>query len=208
MINDVSEYLGVVGIQIISLAFSFLEDFAIDDFGARIELLVAKNIDKNDGVKNDSQKTFDGIVADPLVIFGQLIVLLFALGKILVKRAIVSRFIHRILLYNQDKNSAMRLVRTIVAPVGVLKVYEAVRPIMKQIMERMAEMIILPRKVRLRWSAERQGKIMRLETSNAPSMRMPITIINEHKTARIVLYSWTLMPMALAKFSSNVIANI
>ena len=70
MINDVSEYLGVVRIQIISLAFSFLEDFAIDDFGARIELLVAKNIDENNGIENDFQKTFDRVVTDPFIVFG------------------------------------------------------------------------------------------------------------------------------------------
>ncbi len=73
------------------------------------------------------------------------------------------------------------------APVGVPKLYEIVSPIIKLIMEIMTEMIVLARKVFAKHIADRHGNTMRLDISSAPRMRMPIMIVREHKTARMVL---------------------
>ena len=52
--------------------------------------------------------------------------------------------------------------------------------------------------------AERAGKMMRLESSIAPIMRIPSTTVSAVRTDRIVLYVPTRTPVARAKDSSNV----
>ena len=53
----------------------------------------------------------------------------------------------------------------------------------------------------------RAGKMIRLEISIAPIMRMPSTIVIAVKNAMIMLYDCTFVPVAFAKVSSNVIAK-
>ena len=52
------------------------------------------------------------------------------------------------------------------------------------------------------------GKMMRLDISSAPIMRMPITTVTAVNTAMTVLYSCYFVPVARAKVSSKVTANI
>ena len=56
--------------------------------------------------------------------------------------------------------------------------------------------------------AESVGKMTRLEISSAPTSLMPSTIKTEQRTANSALYSYVLMPMARANFSSKVKAKI
>ena len=55
---------------------------------------------------------------------------------------------------------------------------------------------------------ERVGKTIRLDISRAPIIRMPTTIMIPVKIASRVLYNLTFIPVAFAKFSSNVTKNI
>ena len=56
--------------------------------------------------------------------------------------------------------------------------------------------------------AERAGRIIILEINNDPIILIPTTIITAVKQANIILYTFVLIPIALAKLSSNVTANI
>ena len=51
------------------------------------------------------------------------------------------------------------------------------------------------------------GKIIRLEISIAPIMRIPSTMVTAVRTANRMWYQPTRTPVALAKFSSKVTAN-
>ena len=55
---------------------------------------------------------------------------------------------------------------------------------------------------------DRLGKIMRLDIRSAPIILIPITTVTAVSTARNPIYNPALVPVALAKFSSNVTANI
>lgn len=55
---------------------------------------------------------------------------------------------------------------------------------------------------------ERVGNIMRLDISMVPIIRIPTTIVRAVRTAMRVLYMSALIPVALAKSVSKVIANI
>ena len=79
------------------------------------------------------------------------------------------------------------LAMTMVAPVGVARRYEMMRPMTELMTERMAlVMVTLLKVLKVVW-AERVGKMMRLEMRSAPMRRMPRTIRIEHKMAKIAL---------------------
>ena len=106
------------------------------------------------------------------------------------------------------KMKANRFIITIVAPAGIENIYEINRPVTKDKTEIMAEFITTDLKYLHILTDERVGKTIRLETSKAPIIRMPTTIIIPVKIESRVLYNLTLIPVAFAKFSSNVTKNI
>lgn len=73
------------------------------------------------------------------------------------------------------------------APVGVLYRYEIEIPIKKQTTERIADVIITLLKVLHTCIAVSAGKIIRLEISSVPIIRIPSTTVSAVKTAIITL---------------------
>ena len=82
--------------------------------------------------------------------------------------------------------------------------YDPVSPRQKQTTESAAAKHTTERKLLKRRMAERAGKMIRLESSIAPIMRMPSTTVSAVRTERMVLYVPTCTPVARAKDSSNV----
>ena len=101
-----------------------------------------------------------------------------------------------------------RLLTTIVAPVGSSKRYDATSPVKKQNIEIITDIIITCLNLCVTRIADNAGKIIRLEIRSVPIILMPITMVTAVSTYNIVLYISTFRPVARAKFSSNVIANI
>lgn len=86
--------------------------------------------------------------------------------------------------------------------------YEMAIPIKRQTTETIAEFIMtLLNVLHIRMEVN-AGKMIRLEINNAPIIRIPRTIVTAVRTAIKVLYRFALTPVARAKVSSNVIANI
>ena len=80
-------------------------------------------------------------------------------------------------------------------------------PSTKQLTEMTAAQITTRLKLLQTRMAERAGKMIRLEMSSAPIIRMPSTTVMAVSTARSVLYSSVLVPVALEKVSSKVTAK-
>ena len=97
---------------------------------------------------------------------------------------------------------------TIVEPTGVLYKTETRIPETAHITEITAELIITDKKLLKSLIAERAGKIIRAEISNAPTRFMARTITTAVTTAIRMLYAFVFVPVAEAKFSSNVTAKI
>ena len=68
--------------------------------------------------------------------------------------------------------------------------------------------MITPRKVLHTRMDVSAGKMIRLEISSAPIMRIPRTMVTAVRTAIRVLYRLAFTPVASANVSSNVMANI
>jgi hypothetical protein len=99
------------------------------------------------------------------------------------------------------------LISTTLAPVGVAYTYEIIIPVKKHAIEITAEQTVtllnfLNRRIELK-----AGKIIRLEISTAPIIRMPSTMVRAVKRAMSILYSPVLIPLAFAKVSSKVTEN-
>ena len=94
------------------------------------------------------------------------------------------------------------------APAGNDKRKDKIRPIAKESTEIITAHIVTERKLLHTCIAVRVGKIIRLEISIVPIIRMPITMVTAVKRAIIIVYSAVLMPRDCAKDSSKVIANI
>ena len=94
------------------------------------------------------------------------------------------------------------------APVGVESKNEITRPSKKSITAVIAAAIITPLKLLWRRIAISAGKIIRLEISIAPIIRMPRVIVTAVRTDKSALKRPTGMPDAFEKFSSNVIEKI
>ncbi len=82
------------------------------------------------------------------------------------------------------------------APAGVSSRYEAMVPTVKQKSDRPAAQSTTDLKLRHTRMAERAGKMMRLEMSSAPIIRMPSTTVIAVSTARRLLYSSVLVLVA------------
>ena len=87
----------------------------------------------------------------------------------------------------ENAAKARRLAATMLAPVGVSRKYEATAPIRKQPTEIAAAVTMTARKLLHTRMAESAGKMIRLEMSSAPIMRMPRTTVIAVSTARSVL---------------------
>ena len=99
------------------------------------------------------------------------------------------------------------LIATTLAPVGVAYRYEKTTPVKKQNIETSAEQIVTFLNFLNTRMELRAGKIIRLEMSMAPIMRMPSTIVRAVKKAISILYKPVFIPVALAKVSSKVMTN-
>ena len=97
---------------------------------------------------------------------------------------------------------------TTVAPVGESSINEENIPIMNAITETIAEVITTAPKLLHTRRAERAGKIIRLDISIAPIIRIPITLVTAVKTAIRELKRVVFVPVAFANESSKVIAKI
>ena len=111
-------------------------------------------------------------------------------------------------LTTQNSKNATILATTMLAPVGVSYKKEAVIPTTKHKTESTAEQRTTVLKVLQRRIEVSDGKIIRLEISNVPIMRIPTTMVRAVSSAIIKLYTFALVPVAFAKFSSNVTAKI
>ena len=100
------------------------------------------------------------------------------------------------------------LTITTLAPEGSSKAYDAAMPSTKHTTDIIAEHTTTDLKLRQRRMLVSAGKMMRLDINSAPIMRIPSTTVTAVRTAIIVLYRSALVPVALAKVSSKVTANI
>ena len=96
----------------------------------------------------------------------------------------------------------------IFAPVGISYIYDINMPTKKHIIEIIKEFITTALKLLKTLIDVSVGKIIRLDINKEPIVLIPKTMISEVKNAIIILYKFTLIPVALEKFSSKVIANI
>ena len=80
-----------------------------------------------------------------------------------------------------------RLIITMVEPAGVSIRYERASPIIKQMVETIAEKITTDLKLLHIRIEVKAGKIRRLDISNAPIRRMPITVVIAVKNAISIL---------------------
>lgn len=107
----------------------------------------------------------------------------------------------------QIPNAAIS-VATMVAPTGVSARMEIINPIRAHTTERAPEKIVTFLKLLKIRIAESAGKIISAETSSEPTSFIATTMITAIITAISRLYAFTLLPTALAKFSSKVTAKI
>ena len=97
---------------------------------------------------------------------------------------------------------------TIVAPVGEVIKYDTVSPRIKLITEIVTAKSATCLNDLKRRIAIRVGKTIKLDIKSAPKSLIPSTITSEQIIARIVSYRLVLMPIALAKSLSKVIAKM
>ena len=103
---------------------------------------------------------------------------------------------------------AARLTATIPAPAGIDHRQDAMIPVAKHTTETIAEEITTALNRENTRMEVNAGKMIRLEISIVPIIRIPTTIVTAVSTAIIRLYNPVFMPVALAKDSSNVTAKI
>jgi hypothetical protein len=94
------------------------------------------------------------------------------------------------------------------APVGADQIKDVTKPIKKQTIDSTADDIVTLRKLLNTRIDVNTGKIIKLEIIIAPISRIPITIVKAVSTAIMRLYLPEEIPLAVAKGSSNVSANI
>ena len=117
---------------------------------------------------------------------------------------------HAILILSSIRNTinTARFTSTTLAPAGVEYIYEITIPMQKQTTDNIPEDIITLLKLLKSLIDDSAGKIMRLDISIAPIICIPSTIVIAVSIAIIELKNDTLTPVALAKLSSNVTANM
>jgi len=94
------------------------------------------------------------------------------------------------------------------APAGVEKAKDAIIPKKKQTIDTIDEEITTDLKLLHTLIEVRAGKIIRLDISIVPMILIPTTIVIAVKNAMSILYPFTFVPVAFAKFSSKVTAKI
>ena len=97
---------------------------------------------------------------------------------------------------------------TTVEPTGVPANIEASMPKEAQATDIITEQILTDLNVLNTRIADMAGKTINADISKAPTKFMARTITTAITEARIKLYIFALFPVAAAKFSSNVTANI
>lgn len=94
------------------------------------------------------------------------------------------------------------------APVGVSKIYELIRPMVNV----KVDITTLEMTTDLNFLNTCMdvilGKIIKLDIKSEPIILIPMTTIREHNEAKMMLYFSVFIPTDLANFSSNVMANI
>lgn len=102
----------------------------------------------------------------------------------------------------------IKLINTIVDPVGVDKTNDKTNPNINDVVPMITLDMTTLLNVLKYCIAESGGKISKLDINKAPIKRIPKTTTIEHKTANNILYRLVFIPIDFANFSSNVIANI
>ena len=105
------------------------------------------------------------------------------------------------------KNTTMS-VATIVGPTGVPATIDINKPVAAQNTEIIAELIVTDLKLLNTRIALNAGKMIKADINNEPTKFMANTIMTAVTTAINKLYKLAFTPVALAKFSSKVTANI
>ena len=95
-----------------------------------------------------------------------------------------------------------------VEPTGVPANMDTNMPKVEQIMENITEQIITDLKLLNIRIADRAGNIIRAEVRSEPTKFIARTITSAVTMAIIILYCPALIPVAVAKLSSKVTANI
>ena len=108
----------------------------------------------------------------------------------------------------QKSKKAKIFIITTLAPAGVSYRYEITIPVKKQKTAIMAEQTVTVLNLLKILMAVKAGKIIRLEISKAPIMRIPSTIVRAVKSAMSILYVPVFIPPAFAKVSSKLMAKI
>ena len=96
----------------------------------------------------------------------------------------------------------------IVEPTGVPNRIEKINPRNAHTTEIIAELIVTPLKLLKTLIADSAGKIIRAETRSEPTRFIATTITIAIIVAKKILKILIFVPLAFAKFSSNVTANI
>ena len=102
----------------------------------------------------------------------------------------------------------IRLIITIVDPVGVFNIYEVIKPIINDIIDIKVLDITTFLKFLYIIIDDNVGNIIKLDIKSEPISLIPSTTTIEHNVANIMLYILVLIPILFANFSSNVIVNI
>ena len=108
----------------------------------------------------------------------------------------------------QNTKNTVISADTIVEPTGVSAKIEIIMPEKAQSRDIITEQIITLRKLLKTLIAESAGKIMRADISRDPTKFIAMTIITAITTAMSRLYMSERIPVAFAKLSSKVTANI
>lgn len=117
-------------------------------------------------------------------------------------------FLPKILPSKMQRIKTIILTHTTVAPIGVDQRIESIIPVNAQRLPIIAEAITTEKKLLTIRSAESTGNTISAEIRSEPTSCMLSTITTAIIIARRYLYNFDLIPVAAAKFSSKVTANI
>ncbi len=102
----------------------------------------------------------------------------------------------------------VKLVTTILAPVGISIKHDNISPSKKQNTDIILDDITTCLNFLNILIEDKLGKIIKLDINNVPIILIPMTIVIDVSIASNEFNKLTLVPVALAKFSSNVTVNI
>ena len=120
-IDDVAKQDSVIRKEIIAAVFaSIFKQATVFDRNMSYEFHINEVHNEHENVEDYGEEAIKKIVVDPLIVLRDFSVLIVRFLKILIKTRVIANFwTHLSLLYTHDKSRAMRLTRTMVAPVGV-----------------------------------------------------------------------------------------